>query len=93
MEISITAAKPQTTRHTILGIHTFENAQIVYVNTPGLHLKARRAINRYLNRTARGVLDYVNVVVFLVEALRWTAEDNEVLQKLQPLAGPIIVAV
>ncbi|MEE4378461.1 MAG: GTPase Era, partial [Candidatus Competibacteraceae bacterium] len=92
-KISITAAKPQTTRHAILGIHTLEDAQIVYVDTPGLHLNTRRAINRYLNRTANGVLDYVDVAVFLVEALHWTAEDDAVLQKLLTFTGPVILAV
>ncbi|MEE4379571.1 MAG: GTPase Era, partial [Candidatus Competibacteraceae bacterium] len=92
-KISITAAKPQTTRHAILGIHTLEDAQIVYVDTPGLHLNTRRAINRYLNRTANGVLDYVDVAVFLVEALHWTAEDDAVLHKLLTFTGRVILAV
>ena len=92
-KISITSPKPQTTRHTILGIRTLENTQIVYVDTPGLHLNARRAMNRYMNRAAAGVLAYVDGVVMLIEALRWTGEDEAVLQRVQAFAGPVILAV
>nr|MDQ2695357.1 GTPase Era [Pseudomonadota bacterium] len=92
-KISITAPKPQTTRHVILGIKTLADTQIVYVDTPGLHLGGRRAMNAYMNRTAAHVLSYGDVVVFLVEALRWTAEDDSVLQRLRAFAGPVILAV
>ena len=92
-KISITSPKPQTTRHTILGIRTLESTQIVYVDTPGLHLNARRAMNRYMNRTAAGVLSYVDVVVMLIESLRWTEEDEAVLERLQEFTGPVILAV
>ena len=92
-KISITSPKPQTTRHTILGIRTLESTQIVYVDTPGLHLNARRAMNRYMNRTAASVLSYVDVVVMLIEALRWTEEDQAVLERLQEFTGPVILAV
>jgi len=92
-KISITAPKPQTTRHTILGIQTLPEAQIIYVDTPGLHRQGRRAMNRYLNRAAASVLGYVDVVAFLIEALRWTEEDQDVLQRLAEFAGPVILAV
>ena len=92
-KISITAPKPQTTRHVILGIQTLPEAQIVYVDTPGLHRQAKRAINRYLNRAAASVLGYVDVVVFLIEALRWTEEDGDVLERLADFSGPVVLAV
>jgi len=92
-KLSITAPKPQTTRHVILGIKTLSEAQIVYVDTPGLHRQARRAMNRYLNRAAASVLAYVDVVIFLIEALRWTEEDQDVLTRLAEFAGPVILAV
>ena len=92
-KLSITAPKPQTTRHLILGIQTLPEAQIVYVDTPGLHRQSRRAMNRYLNRAAASVLGYVDVVVFLVEALRWTDEDEDVLSRLVDFQGPVALAV
>lgn len=92
-KLSITAPKPQTTRHVILGIQTLPDAQIVYVDTPGLHRRSQRALNRHLNRAAASVLGYVDVVVWLVEALRWTEEDEDVLQRLTDFAGPVVLAV
>ena len=92
-KLSITAPKPQTIRHFILGIQTLPEAQIVYVDTPGLHRQSRRAMNRYLNRAAASVLGYVDVVVFLVEALRWTDEDEDVLSRLVGFQGPVALAV
>ena len=92
-KISITAPKPQTTRHVILGIQTLPDAQIIYVDTPGLHRRGQRAMNRYLNRAAAGVLGYVDVVVFLIEALRWIEEDQDVLQRLTEFGKPVVLAV
>ncbi len=92
-KISITASKPQTTRHVILGIQTLPEAQIVYVDTPGLHRPGQRAMNRYLNRAAASVLGYVDVVVVLIEALRWTDEDGDVLQRLASFSRPVVLAV
>ncbi len=92
-KLSITAPKPQTTRHVILGIQTLPEAQIVYVDTPGLHRPSRRALSRYLNRAAASVLSYVDVVVLLIEALRWTGEDENVLERLADFPGPVVLAV
>jgi GTP-binding protein Era len=92
-KISITSPKPQTTRHTILAIKTLPGVQIVFVDTPGLHRNARRAMSRYLNRAAASALGYVNVVVMLVEALRWTDEDDNVVHRLRDFEGPVILAV
>ncbi len=92
-KLSITSRKPQTTRHRILGIKTTEHAQIIYVDTPGIHQHARRAVNRYMNRTASSVIADVHVVVFLVEALKWTDEDEIVLSVLKKVPVPVILAV
>ena len=92
-KISITSPKPQTTRHTILGIKTLPRAQIVYVDTPGLHSNARRAMNRYMNRAAGNVLGYVDIVVLMVDALAWTDEDEAVVRRLRDFEGQVIVAV
>jgi GTP-binding protein Era len=92
-KISITSKKPQTTRHRILGIKTTTQEQVIYVDTPGLHLGGERAINRYMNREASGAIDDVDVVVFLVDRTKWTDEDENVLQKLQLLKTPVILAI
>ncbi len=92
-KLSITSAKPQTTRHTLLGIRTLADTQIVYVDTPGLHLGGRKALNRHMNRLASQTLEQVDVVVLLVEALRWTREDDAAVALLQDFPGPVIAAV
>ncbi len=92
-KISITSRRPQTTRHRVLGIKTLPQAQLIYVDTPGIHDFNGRAMNRYMNRTASSVLADVDVVVFLVEGLRWNADDELVLKKLAQTGSPVILAV
>lgn len=92
-KISITSRKPQTTRHRILGIRTLPQAQIVYVDTPGIHKPGRKALNRAINRAALDALPDVDVIVMVVEAGRWTEEDELVLERLKAAGQPVIVAV
>ncbi|MCV6615974.1 MAG: GTPase Era [Cellvibrionaceae bacterium] len=92
-KISITSRKPQTTRHNVLGIKTEGPSQFIYVDTPGLHLQHNRAINRYMNRAATTAIRDVDLVVFLVDRLAWTDEDEMVVKRLQNLDCPIILAV
>ncbi|HED15193.1 MAG TPA: GTPase Era [Gammaproteobacteria bacterium] len=92
-KISITSNKPQTTRHRILGIHTSENAQVLYVDTPGLQAEARSAINRYMNRTASNVLHDVNVILFMVEAMVWGHEDEQVLKRIKDCSVPVVLVI
>jgi GTP-binding protein Era len=92
-KISITSRRPQTTRHRVLGIKTLPHAQLIYVDTPGIHDFNGRAMNRYMNRTASSVLADVDVVVFLVDSLHWTADDELVLKKLAQTDSPVILAV
>ncbi|WP_299002616.1 GTPase Era [uncultured Shewanella sp.] len=81
-KVSITSKKPQTTRHRIMGIHTEGPKQVVFVDTPGLHIEERRAINRLMNRAASSSLADVALVVFVVDGMNWTADDEMVLKKL-----------
>jgi len=92
-KISITSHKPQTTRHRILGIKTTAQAQFVFVDTPGLHQGGKHAMSRYLNRAAASTLNDVDVVIFLVEALKFTDEDASVLTKLKTIKMPVILAI
>lgn len=92
-KISITSRRPQTTRHRILGINTDSSTQIVYVDTPGMHATTPRAMNRYLNRTAIDTLVDVDVIVFVIEGMRWMPDDQWVLEKLAELKSPVILVV
>ncbi|MWK57851.1 GTPase Era [Pseudomonas otitidis] len=92
-KLAITSRKPQTTRHTMLGIKTEGAVQAVYVDTPGLHKNNEKALNRYMNKSAAAALKDVDVVVFVVDRTRWTDEDQMVLERVQYVQGPVIIAV
>ena len=91
-KLSIVTPRPQTTRHRILGVCTLPGAQIAFVDTPGLHEKASRALNRAMNRTAAAALADADLAVLVVEALQWTREDELVLKRIVRTARPAIAA-
>lgn len=92
-KISIVSHKPQTTRHRIQGVLHDPRGQAVFVDTPGLHLKATRALNKLMNETATGALHDVDLVLFVVEALRFNEEDQAVLDKLAGVTTPVALIV
>ncbi len=92
-KVSITSRKPQTTRHRILGIDTQGAYQTIFVDTPGLHIEEKRAINRLMNRAATSSLGDVEMVVFVVDGTQWTADDDMVLNKLRYMQCPVVLAV
>lgn len=92
-KLSITSRKPQTTRHRILGIDTSPEGQVIYLDTPGMHKGGKRALNRYLNRTADTALLGVDVVVWLTDRLYWQDFDETIAGKLQRAGLPVILAV
>lgn len=89
-KVSIVTAKPQTTRHRILAVHTGEKQQIIFVDTPGLHRNARKAMNRMMNRTAANALADGDLILFVSDATRWTSEDDDVLKRLKSARAPVI---
>ena len=92
-KLAITSHKPQTTRHSILGIKTLQHGQVVYLDTPGIHRRGSHAMNRYLNRTANAVLQDVDVIVFVVQAGVWNNEDELVLNQVKKSSRPIILVI
>ena len=92
-KISITSRKPQTTRHRILGINTNAAGQAIYLDTPGMHQNEKRALNRYLNRTADTTLLGVNLVVWLKDRLAWETYDDVIFKKLQRAKLPVVLVV
>lgn len=92
-KIAITSSKPQTTRHRILGILTEADAQLIFCDSPGIHSKELRQINKVMNRTASSVLNDVNLVYFVVEGTKWQEDDQLVLNKLQHVTTPVILII
>jgi GTPase len=92
-KVSIVTPKPQTTRHRILGILTRPDFQIAFVDTPGLQQRHRRALNQAMNRTAAASLEDADLVLFVVEALHFTPEDEHVLKRVKQSKRPAILVV
>jgi GTP-binding protein Era len=92
-KVSIVTSRPQTTRHRVLGVVNRPGAQIAFVDTPGLHLGERRALNRAMNRTAAAALADADLVVFVVEALRFGEEDEAVLKRIRDSGRDAIAVV
>jgi GTP-binding protein Era len=92
-KISITSAKPQTTRQQILGIKTEANTQAIYIDTPGLHQNAQGRLSRSMVRAAINALVDVDVIGFVLEAGRWTGEDEAILERLKQQKYPVVLIV
>lgn len=91
--LSIVSAKPQTTRHRIVGIATRDDAQIVFIDTPGLHRSGGRALNRHINRVARQAPEDADLIVHVVDARRWNEEDDAVWQLIAAHAAPKLLVL
>ena len=92
-KLSITSKKPQTTRHQLLGIKTTEQTQVLYVDTPGIHREEKKAINRYMNRSAKSVVRDVDVVIFVTDRTDWQENDQETAASLKGARGHLIMAI
>jgi GTP-binding protein Era len=92
-KVSIVANTPQTTRHRILGLVNREHAQLVLVDTPGLHESTRRVMNQYMNRVAISSSQDADVVVLVIEAQRFTDEDEWVWERVRGLKQPLFLVI
>ena len=92
-KISITSRKPQTTRNRILGILSKGNNQIVFLDSPGVHVGYKRALNKYMNKTARACYEEVDLVVFVVDRGKWQKEEDSIIKNLKELNKPILLAI
>ncbi|HHJ39665.1 MAG: GTPase Era [Methylothermaceae bacteria B42] len=92
-KLSIISRKPQTTRHRILGIKTTDDAQILYLDTPGIHQSDSKALNRYLNKTASTALVGVDVIVWVIDNKGFDKDDSLILEKLKSINIPVILVI
>tara|TARA_R110002020_G_scaffold86363_36_gene212905 strand:- start:12578 stop:13489 length:912 start_codon:yes stop_codon:yes gene_type:complete len=92
-KVSIVSPRPQTTRHRLLGIASFENGQLLLVDTPGIHREQKRAMNRMMNRAARGAVEGVDAAALVIEAGRWTEEDALAYGALHAAGVPVALVV
>jgi GTPase len=92
-KVSIVSPKAQTTRHRLLGIATFDSGQLMLVDTPGIHGSQKRAMNRYMNRAARGAVVDVDAALLVIEAGRWTDDDSLAIAALKESKVPCVLVV
>lgn len=92
-KLAITSRKPQTTRQNLLGIYTRDNTQCVFVDTPGLHLQADKQINQFMNKAARLATEFVDVIIHISDATRWTSDDDYALELIKNTDKPVIAVV
>ena len=87
-KLAITAHKPQTTRHAILGVRTVGDDQYIFVDTPGIHAGGSRALNRVLNRTAGMAVREVDAVILVVQANVWSKDDQKAFDTVSDCGAP-----
>ncbi len=92
-KVSIVSPKAQTTRHRLLGIATFPEGQLLLVDTPGIHGKQPRAMNRYMNRAARGSIEGVDAAALVIEAGRWVEDDSLAYAALHDAKVPCVLVI
>ena len=92
-KLSITSHRPQTTRHRIHAIDTRDDYQMVFVDTPGIHIGNKKAINSYMNRAASSSIKDVDLILWLVEAGKWTKEDARVLEHVEQIDVPVVMCI
>ena len=92
-KLSITSRKPQTTRRQIIGVNTDDGYQIIYIDTPGMQDSPVNAINRYMNKEANNAIAGIDLLIYMVEALKWTALDEHVLKLIKNQTVPVILVV
>jgi GTP-binding protein Era len=92
-KLSIVTPRPQTTRHRVIGLVQLPQAQIAFVDTPGLHLGPKRALNRAMNRSATAAVGEADLVVFVVEALKWTDEDELALSRIAGSGHEVLAVI
>lgn len=92
-KIAITSRKPQTTRNRILGILSEEDSQIVFLDTPGVHLGYKRQLNKVMNKIASHCYEEVDLVLFLIDRLKWQKEEENILNRLKTLNKPVVLVI
>lgn len=92
-KVSITSRKPQTTRHQITGVKTLGETQFIYVDTPGIHIKEPKAINKFMNKAASTMVKDVDVILFVVEMGKWTELEDNIIEKLKHSQIPVFLVV
>ena len=92
-KVFITSRKPQTTRNRLLGIKTKGHSQAVFIDTPGVHSGENRALNKYMNKLAFNSILGVDIVIFMLDSLKWTDQDQLILDRLPKDLSHVLLVI
>tara|TARA_B100001109_G_scaffold66761_1_gene54424 strand:- start:3934 stop:4842 length:909 start_codon:yes stop_codon:yes gene_type:complete len=92
-KISITSRKSQTTRNNILGIKTINNKQMIFIDTPGMHMKSQKTMNKVLNKSAQSIIEDSDIVLFTIQRLSLDKQDRLILEKLKETSPETICVI
>ena len=92
-KVFITSRKPQTTRNRLLGIKTKGHSQAVFIDTPGVHSGENRALNKYMNKVAFNSILGVDIVIFMLDSLKWTDQDQLILDRLPKDLSHVLLVI
>ena len=82
-KVSITSRKSQTTRNNILGVKTIGNKQMIFIDTPGMHVKSKKTMNKILNKSAQSIIEDSDIVLFVLQRLSLDKEDQLIIERLK----------
>ena len=92
-KVSITSRKSQTTRNNILGIKNIKNKQMIFIDTPGMHIKSQKTMNKILNKSAQGIIEDSDIILFVLQRLSLDQQDKLILEKLDNINPKIICVI
>ena len=82
-KVSITSRKSQTTRNNILGIKTIKNKQMIFIDTPGMHIKSKKTMNKILNKSAESIIEDSDIIILVLQRLKIDMLDRQIIEKIK----------
>ena len=92
-KVSITSRKSQTTRNNILGTKTDKNKQMIFIDTPGMHIKSEKTMNKILNRSAQSIIEDSDIVLFIIHRLSFDKNDELIIDKLKDINQKVFCVI
>tara|TARA_Y100000768_G_scaffold345948_1_gene293177 strand:+ start:1483 stop:2391 length:909 start_codon:yes stop_codon:yes gene_type:complete len=89
-KVSITSRKSQTTRNNIIGFKTQNNKQMILIDTPGMHIKSQKTMNKILNKSAQSIIEDSDIILFVLQRLSIDREDELIIEKIKDTDKKII---
>ena len=92
-KVSITSRKSQTTRNNIIGFKTQSNKQMILIDTPGMHIKSQKTMNKILNKSAQSIIEDSDIILFVIQRLSLDKEDELIIEKIKETDQKVICVI